>query len=260
MLPVIAVALLLTAGTAVAWATGALPRIPVVGAVFSSTRITRRPPAVETVAARVRPRELAPPTEKAPANELDRVLDRVDETEIAQARRGEDHPASLRSSSRGHTSHPTAPLAVRREPAAPEEASAGLGPTPTTDGNPIVREGESFAKALRSWRRAHDAKAALSALDAHDRAFSTGQMTLESRLLRVEILLSAGRDREALALLDRLPLAQGNVPRGRELLTVRGELRIKAGRCADGRADLASTGAGSDTFAERARNALTHCR
>jgi len=85
-------------------------------------------------------------------------------------------------------------------------------------------------------------------------------MALESQLLRVEILLSEGRDREALAVLDQLALGKGNVPRGRELLTVRGELRIKAGRCDDGRADLGSIGGGTDGLAERARNALTYCR
>jgi len=85
-------------------------------------------------------------------------------------------------------------------------------------------------------------------------------MALESRLLRVEILLSAGRDPEALAVLDQLALGKGNVPRGRELLTVRGELRIKAGRCDDGRADLGSIEGGTDGLAERARNALTYCR
>jgi hypothetical protein len=113
---------------------------------------------------------------------------------------------------------------------------------------------------LRAWRRDHDDRAALAALDLHDRVFAAGQMVLESRLLRVEILLADRRDRGALALLDRLPLDQGNVPRSRELLTVRGELRIRAGRCDAGRADLASIGAGAGPLAERARNALTHCR
>jgi len=112
---------------------------------------------------------------------------------------------------------------------------------------------------LRRWHQGHDARDALAALDLHDRRFASGQMTLESRLLRVELLLVDGREREALGILDGLPLAKGNVPRGRELLTVRGELRIRAGRCADGVADLASLRGGSDALAERARNALTHC-
>ncbi len=84
-------------------------------------------------------------------------------------------------------------------------------------------------------------------------------MALESRLLRVEILLSEHRDHDALAILDGLPLGKVNLPRGRELLTVRGELRVKASRCDDGRADLAAVLGGSDILAERARNALTHC-
>ena len=82
---------------------------------------------------------------------------------------------------------------------------------------------------------------------------------MEARVLRAEILLSSGSEREALMLLDRMSLA--GAPRARELLTVRGELRVKLGRCADGRADLEEVlrKGVADGFAKRAAQALEHC-
>jgi hypothetical protein len=259
LLPVLAIlALLLSAGTAVAWTTGALRRLPAMRGLFTSTRIARRPPSPSlspspsVAGAGVRPIEIATPEAQAPTADLE-------EPEASRPPRRPDVPASV-PPGRRRASHAPAALAVRQGPAASRESSKLPAPTSLMDGNPIAREGESFAKVLRSWRRDHDGRASLSALDLHDHGFARGQMALESRLLRVEILLSEGRDRDALALLDSLALGKGNVPRGRELLTVRGELRIKAGRCGDGRADLASIGGGTDGFAERARNALTYCR
>jgi hypothetical protein len=276
LLPVLAIlALLLSAGTAVAWTTGTLRRFSAVRALFTSTRIARRPPSVAMPGAAVRPIEIAAPKEQVPTADLE-------ELEASKPPRREDSPASVPHGRRRASNAPAA-RAARQEPEASKlpattplmpdnlARNPGTGSEPpamgslepsssSPDANPIAREGESFANVLRSWRRDHDGRAALSALDLHDRGFARGQMALESRLLRVEILLSEGRDREALALLDRLALGKGNVPRGRELLTVRGELRIKAGRCDDGRADLASIEGGTDGFAERARNALTYCR
>lgn len=237
---------LLSAGTALAWATGTLPRLPVVGALFSlhspGARAPRPPAGV-----RAAPRStgVAAPVEQ-PA-----VAISGDPEATAPSRAANTAAPPVRR--RGVLARP-AP-----GPDGPREQIPSVSsPTPAPD-NPIVREGESFATALRRWRRDHDSQAALAALDLHDRSFPGGQMALESRLLRVEILLSEHRDHDALAILDGLPLGQVNLPRGRELLTARGELRIKAGRCADGRADLAAILGGSDSLAERARNALTHC-
>lgn len=255
LLPVLAiVALLLSAGTAVAWTTGTLRRFTEARGLFTSTRIARRPPslAMATAGDGVRPIETAAPKERAPTADLE-------EREASKPPPSEDSPASVPHGRRRASHAPAAP-AVREERAASSGSSKLPATTPLMGDNPIAQEGESFANVLRSWRRDHDGRSALSALDLHDRRFAPGQMALESRLLRVEILLSEGRDRDALALLDRLALGKGNVPRGRELLTVRGELRIKAGRCDDGRADLASIGDRTDGLAERARNALTHCR
>jgi hypothetical protein len=84
-------------------------------------------------------------------------------------------------------------------------------------------------------------------------------MQLEARLLRAEILLQKGREREALALLDRMYLPA--LPRGRELQTVRGELRIKYGRCTEGRLDLDEVLSKdrTDGLARRAARAISLC-
>lgn len=148
---------------------------------------------------------------------------------------------------------PTAPLA------APSAAPAATSRAPAAVESAIVAESRSFASALALWHRDHDAPAALAALDAHERRFPSGEIRLEAQLLRAEILLAGGRAREGLALLDRLALT--GLPRARELLTVRGELRVKLGRCADGRSDLQSVLAGgeADPLGQRARRALAGC-
>ena len=255
LLPALAaVALLLSAGTALAWATGTLERLPAVSALFTAPRIAERPPSPTTAEAAVQPIPMAAPPEQAPGADLEQPA------APKPARREDDRPDPLLLPGHRRASHPPAALAARQERAAPRESSNPPATSPLMPDNPIAQEGESFANVLRTWRRAHEGRAALVALDLHDRDFPRGQMALESRLLRVEILVSERRDREALAVLDGLALGKGDVPRGRELLTVRGELRIKAGRCDDGRADLATLAGGTDGFAERARNALTHCR
>jgi outer membrane PBP1 activator LpoA protein len=125
--------------------------------------------------------------------------------------------------------------------------------------SPIVAQSRSFAAALERWHRDHDATAALAALDAHEQRFPSGELRVEGQLLRAEILLAGGQEREGLALLDSLSLA--SLPRARALRTVRGELRVKFGRCAEGRADLDAILAerDSDPLAQRARQALVKC-
>ena len=157
---------------------------------------------------------------------------------------------------------PTSPAPMLAPP--PTVAATAERPTApalpsTAPPSPIVAESRSFASALELWHRDHDAAAALSALDAHERRFPAGQILLEARLLRTEILLAGGRDADALALLD--PLALAGLPRARELRTVRGELRIKLGRCADGKADLQVVLAAgtADPLAQRARKAIASC-
>jgi len=96
-------------------------------------------------------------------------------------------------------------------------------------------------------------------LDVHERRFPGGQMQLEAKLLRAETLLRQGRERESLALLDIMYLP--GLPRGRELQTVRGELRVKYGRCTKGRRDLDCVLAkdGADALVRRAVRAISLC-
>ena len=161
---------------------------------------------------------------------------------------------------RRHAVDSTAPAtdrgadANRRRHAAPATPAAAT----VAAASPIVAESRSFASALERWHRDHDAAAALAALDAHERRFPSGQIRLEARLLRAEILLASGRDGDALALLDQLALA--GLPRARELRTVRGELRIKLGRCADGKADLQAVLAAGDGGSARAARAASDRR
>jgi hypothetical protein len=138
----------------------------------------------------------------------------------------------------------------RAKPAAPIETQL----LPST----IAEESRSFAVVLEIWHHQHDARRALAALDAHERHFPGGEMSLEIRITRAELFLTLGQRQKALAELD--PLALVDVPHARELSVVRGELRIKAGRCDDGKADLLGIAAGSDALARRAAQALSDCR
>ena len=147
-----------------------------------------------------------------------------------------------------------------RAPTIDSVPRVALGIAPTGRAvEPIQAESRSFSAALAEWHRDHDAKAALAALEVHERRFPVGQMQLEARLLRAEILLRLGREREALALLDRMYLPA--LPRGRELQTVRGELRIKYGRCPEGLRDLEEILAKdrTDELARRAARAVSLC-
>lgn len=150
------------------------------------------------------------------------------------------------------------PLAPALPPAPPRAPSSAPTQRMTT-ANSVLSESQSLSAAVAEWHRNHDAHAALAALDTHERRFRGGQMQLETNLLRAEILLHEGREREGLALLDSVALA--GLPRGRELATVRGELRIKFGRCREGRRDLNDVRAkdAGDDLGRRATRALTLC-
>jgi outer membrane PBP1 activator LpoA protein len=125
--------------------------------------------------------------------------------------------------------------------------------------NPIVAESQSLASVIEPWHRTHNASTALALLDAHEQRYPNGNMRLETRVLRAEIYLAQGRETEALAVLDSVALS--GIPRARELQTVRGELRIKAGRCPEGKRDLSDVLEKSvaDSLAKRAAQALHHC-
>ena len=141
--------------------------------------------------------------------------------------------------------------AVPRERAAPARSEA--------EEASIVAESRAFATVIESWHRQHDAGAALGLLDAYEQRYPAGDMRLEARILRAEIYLAQGQSALALAALDGLSLR--GIPRARELQTLRGELRVKAGRCREARADLGGVLEKSmtDALAKRATQALAHC-
>ena len=132
-------------------------------------------------------------------------------------------------------------------------------PAAEKEENPIVAESRSFASVIEPWHRTRNASTTLALLDAHERRYPSGHMRLESRVLRAEILLAEGHESEALKILDSMALS--GIPRGRELQTVRGELRIKAGRCSEGKRDLGDVleKGVADALAKRASQAISHC-
>jgi hypothetical protein len=136
-----------------------------------------------------------------------------------------------------------------------------LQPSPTTPPaeDPIVAESRSFASVIVLWRRDRDPGRALALLDGHDQRYPSGPLRAEAHILRAELYLSQGQRAEALSILDGMSLSR--LPRARELLTVRGELRVETGRCAEARGDLGLVLEKdlSDSLSKRATQALSHC-
>jgi hypothetical protein len=147
---------------------------------------------------------------------------------------------------------------ISREGTRLEEAPA---PTPSVarEESPIVAESHSLASVIEPWHRTRNASTALALLDAHEQHYPNGRLNVETRMLRAEIYLTQGREADALAVLDTIVLS--GIPRVRELQTVRGELRIKAGRCVEGKRDLGEVLEKNlaDSLAKRAVQALHHC-
>ena len=83
--------------------------------------------------------------------------------------------------------------------------------------------------AIQALRKEGDAARALAALEVHAVRFPEGALVKEAQVVRVEALLALGRREEARALLERMEVS--TLPRARELITLRGELRQAAGDC-----------------------------
>jgi len=259
-----ALALVLATSATLAVAQGGLRALPLIGALFappsiSSTTTTRPEPRRRPAMTRVSAKNQFATNSSGPAPSLAPIPEAV------------SHPApvvepvsaeALQPLAPAHqivtTTRPARAALVPRESARLEET-----PTPTPivarEENPIVAESHSFASVIEPWHRTHNPSAALALLDAHERRYPNGHMHVETRVLRAEIYLAQGRESEALAVLDSLALA--GLPRGRELQVVRGELRIKAGRCPEGKRDLGDVleKGVADPLAERALRAIHHC-
>ena len=247
---------LLSAGTALAWATGTLQRLPAVRALFSL-----HSPASPA------------PRRSAGARPALRSIDVAAPSEQPTGASPDDLEA-------------TAPSGWANRPR-PRPAGAGFSPTPPpgpVSGAirlPLFRR-RSRRPRPRPARRRRRTAPSCERENPLPLSFGAGaEITMAKPRWPLSIstiaAFPAARWRSShdccawrfscpsIATTTRSPFsmayrsAKGSLPRGRELLTVRGELRIKAGRCDDGRADLAAVLGGSDILAERARNALTHC-
>lgn len=153
---------------------------------------------------------------------------------------------------------------ARPAPALQPPAAAPDWPALAASNQPVSEsalsvEARWLADALSLWRRDHNAEAALASLADHDRRFPHGSLSVESKVAHAEILLALSRRPQALGVLDALVLQ--NLPRARELETIRGELRAEAGRCLEARANLAHVlrGTSADELGQRARHALAKC-
>lgn len=182
-------------------------------------------------------------------------------------------PTHVQARAKGHGGPVVVPIEPQPNPTMPEPrqplaprrlARAGTVPSvevkePMPTEGPLSMEARSLADALARWRRDGKAEAALALLGVHQRSFPHGALWVESQVARAEILLVLGRSGQALAVLDSLALA--NLPRARELQTLRGELRAQAGRCQEARTDLGRvvSSIGSDDLDKRASHALLAC-
>ena len=146
------------------------------------------------------------------------------------------------------TPSPPAPavLALRTAPPSPpaqaQEAARSAAPDQAL-----------FGQALRKLRADDDAAGALAILRAHAKQFPKSDLAGERLTLEVEALLALHRDRDALALLDTMPLDK--LPRSGERLVVRGELRAAARRWREAGTDFdraLSRVSGSPAWHERA--------
>ncbi len=133
-----------------------------------------------------------------------------------------------------------------------------VAPQAESKSSALSLESSALGVAVRKLHSEHDAAAALSALDAYRAAHAKGLLWREAEAVRVDALMSLGRHKETLAVLDRLSIQ--DFPRARELGIVRGELRLEAGRCKEAIADFETGLSGLDSLAERARYGRAVCR
>lgn len=143
------------------------------------------------------------------------------------------------------------PAAVPSRPAPPAVAApASL----------LAEESRLLGAALHQLRQERDAAAALRTLDQYQGRFPSGSLLEEAQAARVDALLQLDRRAEALAVLDGARFQR--LPRGGELLMLRGELRATAGRCreADGDFLAALDSRPTAQVSERALYGRASCR
>jgi len=137
----------------------------------------------------------------------------------ASAPRQKSAPAPLAPSSEPEAATPE-PTALKEK--ALSNVERPVLPSPASS-SALAAEAQALERALVKLRREHDAQGALAILDESHALFEKGALAQEAQVARVDALLALGRRAEALALLERLPLA--HIGRGGELQLVRAELR-----------------------------------
>ncbi|MDB4969988.1 MAG: hypothetical protein JWN44_5677 [Myxococcales bacterium] len=119
-------------------------------------------------------------------------------------------------------------------------------------------EARQLAQAIRRLRNDHDARGALALLDMVQRA-AGNTFSDEIALVRIEAFLELGDRNAALAALDTLPLP--DVPRGEELLVLRGDMRAEAKRWEDAINDYSrGTAVATTQLIERSLFGRANCR
>ncbi|MFZ5468477.1 MAG: tetratricopeptide repeat protein [Myxococcota bacterium] len=105
--------------------------------------------------------------------------------------------------------------------------------TSAGDDGSLTTEAALLGKAI-SQLLEHDAQGALATLDLHRQRFPGGQLTDEARLRRLQALIALRRPTDALAELEPLSGADfERMPRGAETRALHGELLLQAGRARD---------------------------
>lgn len=121
------------------------------------------------------------------------------------------------------------PVATPLAPSATASVAPEIGekpvpaPQPRASSSALELESRALASAVAALRRDRNPDRALALLDEYRAAFPRGALSLEASLVRVDALMALGRRREALAVLERLPVDK--MPRGGELRKLRDNLR-----------------------------------
>jgi TolA-binding protein len=162
--------------------------------------------------------------------------------------------AALSRSLAAETPTPSEPIAPPPSPKPPEPPA--LEP-PAPGESALALQARLLAAAIERLRKAHDAKGALVLLDELEARYAGGPVSTEAMLLRLEALLSIGKRKQALALLDGGSFE--GAPRQEELRLLRGELRAQAGRCGEALDDFQPMAGPGGGLAERALYGQASC-
>jgi hypothetical protein len=160
------------------------------------------------------------------------------------------------TSAKGSAARPTPPELPTHSMALAEPIAASGS---AANEVPSTAEARQLVEAIRCLRSDHDARRALALLDTVQRPGAASTFTDEIALVRIEALLDIGDRRAALAALDSLSLP--DVPRGEELVVLRGDLRAEAKRWSAAIVDYTSgTVSATSQLVERSLFGRANCR